>query len=42
MELQFGVDKVPFTKEDDEYGIKNLEVLTRKVGETLKLMRGGK
>lgn len=35
-------DKVPFTKEDDEYGIKNLEVLTRKVGETLKLMRGGK
>ena len=33
-------DTVPFTEEVDEYGIKNLDTLTRKVGETLKLIKG--
>ncbi|MDD2371836.1 MAG: flavodoxin family protein [Firmicutes bacterium] len=33
-------DTVPFTEEVDEYGIKNLDTLTRKLGETLKLIKG--
>ena len=31
-------DKTPFDETVDPQGIKNLEVLTRKVGETLKLI----
>jgi len=35
-------DTMPFTKEVDECGMKNLDTLTRKVGETLKLIKGNK